>query len=162
MDARLKHKDTTLGQLLERHGFPEPACHSSIGKGWFDEVEKALVLARFIQGPSGLVIVIDQIKEKFGGLRFYWSNGPNTSKFDNDDEEGHWVSLMDAVASRAERNCAYICECCGARGELRKAGGYKTLCDKCEIARAASTLSWDVPDEDGIGQDQAETSPIEE
>lgn len=64
---------------------------------------------------------IDQIKEKFGGLRFYFT--PST-----DDEET--VQLMNEMVSQAEAKASKTCEKCGAQGELRQTSWMKTLCDK--------------------------------
>jgi hypothetical protein len=56
-----------------------------------------------------------QIKEKYGMLRFY---ADNTDKY------------MDGVIDMAEKMSCHICEVCGAKGELRTTGWWKTLCDK--------------------------------
>jgi len=64
---------------------------------------------------------ICQIKEKFGGLRFYINSG---------SEEIH------DIISRYESLSYTICEVCGETGEIRKDCGwkgsswYKTMCDK--------------------------------
>ena len=64
---------------------------------------------------------ICQIKEKFGGLRFYINSG---------NEEIH------DIISRYESLSYTICEVCGETGEIRKDCGwkgsswYKTMCDK--------------------------------
>ena len=59
-------------------------------------------------------VTIAQIKEKFGGLRFYYDGG-------NDIIAG-MVTMAEAWASHA-------CEECGAPGVLRHGGWIKTLCD---------------------------------
>jgi hypothetical protein len=56
-----------------------------------------------------------QIKEKYGMLRFY---ADNTDKY------------MNGVIDMAEKMSCHICEVCGAKGELRTTGWWKTLCDK--------------------------------
>jgi hypothetical protein len=63
---------------------------------------------------------IKQIKEKFGGLRFYIGTG--------DDK------LWDII-TEYEKMSYITCEECGKPGELRKDGGnyggwWQTLCDK--------------------------------
>lgn len=59
----------------------------------------------------------DQIKEKFGGLRVYYSGG---------DEYIHGVVRM------AEEMSYKTCEMCGNMASLKKSVGFvKTLCDKC-------------------------------
>lgn len=57
-----------------------------------------------------------QVKEKFGGLRFYIGNGS--------DE-------ISARIRQAEEECDNICEDCGAPGEIREGGWLRTLCDSC-------------------------------
>ena len=61
-------------------------------------------------------VTFDQVKEKFGGLRIYFSGG---------DE---YVSGLVAMAE----NFSYkTCEGCGQRGKSNKSGWIITLCDKC-------------------------------
>lgn len=60
-------------------------------------------------------VEIHQIKEKFGGLRFY--TGPCSEE------------LMSAV-DRAEAKSYEICEECGQPGVLRQGGWIRTLCDE--------------------------------
>jgi hypothetical protein len=62
-------------------------------------------------------IEIQQIKEKFGGLRFYYDGG--------DDEISGMVRMAEAWADRS-------CETCGDRGQRRSGGWIRTLCDKHE------------------------------
>lgn len=58
-----------------------------------------------------------QIKEKFGGLRYYYR--PSNSDL---------RTKMDIVVAKYERICSMICEKTGLHGELMKRSGvYKTL-----------------------------------
>jgi len=61
-------------------------------------------------------VKFDQIKEKFGGLRVYFSGG--------DD-------YIEGLVSMAESFSYKICEICGERGQPNKGGWIVTLCDKC-------------------------------
>jgi hypothetical protein len=64
-----------------------------------------------------------QVKEKFGGLRFYMSAK---------------TSSMDAAIRRAVAKSFRVCEDCGRGGTLRdRRGWYATLCDAHAIARRA-------------------------
>ena len=65
-------------------------------------------------------VVVAQIKEKFGGLRFYYDGG--------DDYVSGLVSMADSWASQT-------CEQCGAVGKLRTGGWLRTLCDTHEAIR---------------------------
>ena len=60
---------------------------------------------------------IEQIKEKFGGLRFYYRGG---------DEQIHGMVRM------AELWAGNTCEKCGDKGKRRDGGWVRTLCDKHE------------------------------
>lgn len=67
--------------------------------------------------PKVSHVTVDQVKEKFGGLRFYYSGG--------DDAVSGMVSMAESWA-------AVTCETCGDRGTLRHGGWIRTLCDKHE------------------------------
>ncbi len=54
-----------------------------------------------------------QVKEKFGGLRFYHQGTPSTLR----------------IARAVEQMSYGVCETCGAPGRLRKGGWARTLCD---------------------------------
>lgn len=65
-------------------------------------------------------VVVEQIKEKFGGLRFYYQGG--------DDTIHGMVCMAEAWADRS-------CEECGAPGVRRGGGWVRTLCDIHEQTR---------------------------
>ena len=67
-----------------------------------------------------------QVKEKFGGLRFYM--------------DGATVE-MDAVIGEAERECYKTCETCGAPGKMRTVGWSRTLCDVCNAENVNRRLT---------------------
>jgi hypothetical protein len=56
-----------------------------------------------------------QVKEKFGGLRFYMTNE---------------TPYMSGAISVAEGMSYHICEACGLPGKVRSGGWILTLCDK--------------------------------
>ena len=60
-------------------------------------------------------VVVQQIKEKFGGLRFYYQGG--------DDH-------IQGMVRMAEIWAGTVCEECGESGKSRSGGWIKTLCDK--------------------------------
>jgi hypothetical protein len=63
-------------------------------------------------------VVVRQIKEKFGGLRFYYDGG---------DE------YVSGLVSMAEAWAGHTCEKCGNKGEQRSGGWIRTLCDVHEV-----------------------------
>ena len=60
-------------------------------------------------------VTADQVKEKFGTLRFYVTGGDRTT---------------DGMIESAENLSAHICEVCGNRGEVRDGSWIRTLCDE--------------------------------
>ena len=105
----------------------------AVGAGWYPILE---ILCSNIQhhldwkNRESLIVPqveVDQIKEKFGGLRFYYSGG--------DDEISGMVRMAEAWADVA-------CEECGAVGKRRSGGWIRTLCDHHEAEhQAAKKLS---------------------
>ena len=67
-------------------------------------------------------VVAVQIKEKFGGLRFYYDGG--------DDHISGMVRMAESWAY-------HTCETCGSPGKMRQGGWIKTLCDTHEAERQA-------------------------
>ncbi|MDN5793322.1 MAG: hypothetical protein L0H22_09735 [Brevibacterium aurantiacum] len=68
---------------------------------------------------------ISQVKEKFGGLRYYASAG---------DVDAETSKQFYDLIREAEAKSDEICECCGQPGRLTRRGGrgwYKTLCSAC-------------------------------
>jgi hypothetical protein len=102
--------------------FANPYGGFAVDKGWWPIIES---LCANIQShtdwwnknretrPVVEQVVVAQIKEKFGGLRFYYDGG--------DDQISGMVRMAEAWASHA-------CEECGAPGTLGGKGWIKTLC----------------------------------
>jgi hypothetical protein len=100
----------------------------AVGKGWYPILEtlcaniQSHIDWRVKQGQDIAQVEVAQIKEKFGGLRFYYSGG--------DDEISGMVRMAEAWADIA-------CEECGAAGKRRSGGWIRTLCDQHEAERQA-------------------------
>jgi hypothetical protein len=62
-----------------------------------------------------------QVKEKFGGLRFYVSGG--------DEYVRGLITMAESFSFRT-------CEDCGIPGTQRTGGWIRTLCDGCHTAKA--------------------------
>lgn len=84
----------------------------AVGDGWYKLVDTALsVLAEF---PTTR---IDQIKEKFGGLRIYFA--------------GNISDRARDIIDRLEKLSFTTCEVCGEYGETRSLNYWtRTVCDK--------------------------------
>lgn len=100
----------------------------AVGKGWYPILEKLCdniqhhIDWKVKQGVDITQVTVDQIKEKFGGLRFYYSGG--------DDEISGMVRMAESWADVA-------CEECGGIGKRRSGGWVRTLCDLHEAERNA-------------------------
>jgi hypothetical protein len=66
--------------------------------------------------PEYFPVKFDQVKEKYGGLRVYFSGG---------DE------YIEGLVSMAESFSYQICEECGEKGKPNKGGWISTLCENC-------------------------------
>ena len=103
--------------------FSNPYGGFAVGAGWYPILEtlcaniQSHIDWRVKQGQEIAQVEVSQIKEKFGGLRFYYSGG--------DDEISGMVRMAEAWADIA-------CEECGAAGTRRSGGWIRTLCDKHE------------------------------
>ena len=81
------------------------------GDGWFKLLD---TLSYFLEMDGS--VEANQVKEKFGTLRFYYSGG-------ND--------YTDELIHMFERESAHVCETCGKWSKLRHVGSIYNMCDKC-------------------------------
>lgn len=106
----------------------------AVGAGWWPILEalchqihhhvewKQNQLEKYQRGVGCPDVVVTQIKEKFGGLRFYYDGGDDT---------------VDGMVRMAESWAARTCEVCGNPGTSRSGGWIRTLCDEHEAERQA-------------------------
>ena len=114
--------------------------------GWYDLLSEICEKIQSVYDKNGREpdIVIDQIKEKFGTLRFYYHFGGDApaihafdclgqgslrfhpGKGDNLHEE------ISKIVEWGEKKSGEICEHCGSPGSMKVQNGwYRTLCDEC-------------------------------
>lgn len=91
----------------------------TVGEGWVPVLDR--LAADLV--ALGWDRDLHQIKEKFGGLRFY---------------TGQTTPEMDRRIDQAEAECWQTCENCGAPGEAKGPGWLLTLCETCRAAFNAS------------------------
>jgi hypothetical protein len=109
--------------LYRQHNLPKrETCMSygfTCGDGWFDIIYN---LSRKISEIDSTIEAI-QVKEKFGGLRFYLTP----------IKEANYKEICDVI-NEAESEASKTCEKCGSKENvlLRKGSWLRTLCDKCE------------------------------
>jgi hypothetical protein len=100
-------------------GYTREQALMSVDIGWHGLVNKVFDK---LESIKNIIIVIDQVKEKYGGLRIYSS--PMHEEFDR------FILGLETESYK-------ICETCGEVGALRGGGWYKTLCDKHANGRPA-------------------------
>lgn len=105
---------------------PMMTSANNVGEGWHpilrDLEEKLNEIS-----PD---FTLQQVKEKFGGLRYYAQGGVSN----------HWTSeeFQNAILE-AEEESFHICELCGEPGKTRSHRGWlKTLCEKHDAEREAA------------------------
>lgn len=129
-----------------------------VSKGWYPLVtEVDQRLAQIMPDYE-----INQVKEKFGSLRYYWEPGIEPferlhAKPEDSKELEQWLSqrqaweqspdgiaatedfkercqLAEQIVAEAEKASATICEECGAPGEIHKSNAFRvnTLCSNCK------------------------------
>ena len=100
----------------------------AVGKGWYPIIERlSSSIQQHIEWKNKdsevcPQVIVEQIKEKFGGLRFYYQGG---------DE------YISGLVSMAESWAGIACEECGGIGKRRGGGWVRTLCDVHEVERNA-------------------------
>lgn len=112
--------------------FTKPYGGVAVGEGWWPIIQvlcsqiqhhidwKNEQKEKYSRGDGCAQVVVSQIKEKFGGLRFYYDGGDAT---------------VDGMVRMAESWAARTCETCGNPGKSRSGGWIRTLCDTHEAER---------------------------
>ncbi len=100
----------------------EDVISINFGPGWYNLLDNLLIKIITIKGMiPDTTFEVDQIKEKFGTLRFYYTS----NRYD----------LFRDLVKEAEALSAITCEECGKSGTLREGGWLLTLCEKCQKER---------------------------
>ena len=113
--------------LKERHPSLFEGIHFECGDGWFNLLD---VLAKGIDQRAPGVCRAVQVKEKFGGLRFYFST--------YEDIDQRAADAIHGMVWMAESLSYHTCEECGVPGSRRPAGWIRTLCDTCDKGQKAN------------------------
>jgi hypothetical protein len=123
-------RDELEKQLIEKYPTifqnvglpPTESCMSwgmECGDGWYGVIDR---LCNSLVSLNNTVVA-DQVKEKFGGLRFY-------AHFMSDEVERKNDQMWELI-DQAELESFSICEMCGMTGRLSTNGHWlKTLCKK--------------------------------
>lgn len=116
----------------DRHGSPLTTCMAwgfECGDGWFDLIDTLCsCIQNHVDRQESLnktypteerechQVVAAQVKEKFGGLRFYVNGGDNE---------------IEGMIQFAESMSYKICEQCGNKGTRKGQRWIFTMCDNC-------------------------------
>ena len=115
----------TFKESCEKHTI-NPSC-GHVGPGWSILLDKLIIDLKQIGWDDDL----QQVKEKFGVLRFYIGKG---------SEEIH------IRIDKSEEESSVTCEDCGSAGHLTNLSGWlKTLCDSCQLESIARKNSKPAP-----------------
>ena len=85
----------------------------AIGPGWRHVLDSLCSKLKIIQDLTGHVCVFDQVKEKYGGARFYThvERIGHVEKNEADDKKSSIIcDTIDSLVSMYEEYCDYVCE----------------------------------------------------
>jgi len=136
-------------RLVEAHpqmfrGKP-PRIWSDLPDGWYSLVDQLCTdIEASLSPEEAKSLKIQQIKEKYAGLRFYFKFGRHEDRFvDVATEQGietystkagagdEQMNRIRDLVSAATTKSEITCQTCGQSGETRNLGGYLvTLCDQ--------------------------------
>lgn len=127
------------------------------GNGWYKLIDNLCQDIMDLIGDNDIEVIAEQVKEKFGGLRFYYSINYKVTFFGSVSfkirdfffrhrlgrvywkivhfRQKFWkskIEKIEEVISEAELNSTEICEKCGKPGKRRGGGWVYTLCDECD------------------------------
>ena len=123
MNTEQDEYEVFVATLEKQHPvmFSQPYGGVAVGKGWWPIIQALCKnIDSWVKFSKCQPVVVEQIKEKFGGLRFYYSGG--------DQQISGMVRMAEAWADHS-------CEECGAPGRQRSGGWIRTLCDEHEAER---------------------------
>lgn len=123
------------------------------GSGWFDLLHElcTAIKERYAQDNKPVDLVVLQVKQKFGKLRFYYEfedtpcpiqafdslgDGKGIRITPEGGKDEQTIKLRKDIAElvrSAEQKSGTVCEMCGAEGSLQKVSPYyvRTLCADC-------------------------------
>jgi len=125
-----KERNLPMNQTCMCWGF-------NIGRGWQWILANLCEQLEFINKETGINVVFEQIKEKFGGARFYFRTELDEScgiKYAQYQEKAvFWRNIISLMINSAEESCDYYCAGCGeTKHDMITIGGWVfDLCEKC-------------------------------
>lgn len=103
---------------VDRYTLPFPMFGIECDDGWYNLLDELCSRIEDKLDKEVDEFFVDQVKEKYGGLRFYVSSATE--------------EILDLIDEYEEKSYT-ICESCGKSGKLvNHFGWYKTVCEDCE------------------------------
>ena len=124
--------DEEVNELLNQEEIVLPIQFGfECGDGWYWLLNNLMnTIQSYCKNNKKPIINVTQIKEKFGGLRFYYDGGDNK---------------IDGMVWLAEELSYHICETCGTTNHVGQTstGWIYTICKEClGKNERANTLDW--------------------
>jgi hypothetical protein len=104
--------------------------------GWepiIRELSGKLEAMNHLIAADNIQIKAVQVKEKFGGLRFYVD--VDSPKDVSEEKLKQVYALIKRPIAKAENESYEVCEVCSQKGSPRGKSWVKTLCDTCDNKR---------------------------
>ena len=115
-----------------------------IGPGWYPCLYSLCAQLDLIYRVTGLLVIVDQIKTKLGGLRIYYTihdiNSDEAIRTSKPDKE-IWKSVLNQLCDDAQQDSYKICSKCGLALRHRQIhidGWIYDMCSKCIIEEKPS------------------------
>lgn len=115
-----------IGDLLKKYDIATPRCGAWCGDGWVPLIE-SLIIDLIALGWNRK---LDQVKEKFGSLRFYID--------DSELSQATREVVYQRIAEAEDRSCS-VCETCGEPGKIHGSYWLKTVCPGCSGKKQEQT-----------------------
>lgn len=113
--ARTLKMNRKIKKAIEMNSI-DPIIDLHQGNWWVERCEEILKEKKYDEVPEKVnQVVAVQVKEKFGGLRFYYEGGDETVR---------------GMVHMAETLASVTCETCGSPGHIRGRGWLYTACDE--------------------------------
>lgn len=125
LEKILKNSYPELTELLPLKGHVESFEHED---GWF-----ALVSSMCDELDKLKKIRLEQVKEKFGGLRVYYCFSDDATRAEIEELKSQAHAIIDKYAEKSLVTCSY---CGSISGRLMNVGLWMmVLCDECKLNR---------------------------
>jgi hypothetical protein len=122
-----RDRQAPMNESCMHWGFP--------GDGWYNIIREICEEMVLVKKLTGIQYTADQVKEKFGTLRFYFSDDNRPTKL-TELERIKWMRYIWRFVAERENKSDQICEVCGNTGILHNDQWHTiTLCNECKVKR---------------------------